>query len=102
MTGQPVEFDLAADRMESPPGPALAAWACTSQRRSGCAAPEIAAVTVAVRRSVHDQRADRRRWEAGLSALTTHQQFFLKLFTGYIERNGVREFRRRFVAKTPR
>jgi DNA-binding transcriptional regulator YiaG len=38
-----------------------------------------------------------KRWESGRSGLTAHQQFFLSLFAGYVERNGVPEFRRRFV-----
>jgi DNA-binding transcriptional regulator YiaG len=38
-----------------------------------------------------------KRWEAGRSGLTAHQRFFLELFMKYVERNGIRELRKRFV-----
>jgi transcriptional regulator with XRE-family HTH domain len=43
-----------------------------------------------------------KRWESGRSDMTPHHEFFLTAFVGYVERNGVRDFRRRFVREEPR
>jgi hypothetical protein len=43
-----------------------------------------------------------RRWEGGQCALTTHQQYFLRLFAMYIEWNGVCGFRQQFVREGAR
>jgi DNA-binding transcriptional regulator YiaG len=102
MMGQPVEVWLSATDWNRTRDRLLAAW---SQRASGEAS--------ALRRRLRLSQAQFahlfmtgvrtvRRWEARLSALTRHQQFFLQLFVRYVERNGVREFRRRFVREAPR
>ena len=43
-----------------------------------------------------------RRWEARCSALTTRQQFFLRLFMMYVERNGLGALRHRFLPEALR
>ena len=65
------------------------------RRRSRLSQSQFAALFMTSVRTV-------RRWGAGMSALTTHQQFFLRLFAEYIERNGVQKFRCRFVRGEPR
>jgi DNA-binding transcriptional regulator YiaG len=102
MTGQPVEVFLSQNKWNRLRDRLRAAWASRTsdeaaalRRRSRLSQSQFASLFMTSVRTV-------RRWEAGLSALTTHQQFFLRLFVMYIERNGVREFRRRFVREAPR
>ncbi len=102
MTGQPVEVFLSPNKWNRRRDRMRAVWASRAsgeavalRRRSRLSQAQFASLFMTSVRTV-------RRWEAGLSALTTHQQFFLRLFAGYIERNGVREFRRRFVSGEPR
>ena len=95
ITWPPTAWNRCRDRL-------LAAWtrrasdgAAALRRRSRLSQAQFAGLFMTTVRTV-------RRWEAGLSGLTTHQQFFLRLFAMFIERNGVREFRRRFVGGAPR
>jgi DNA-binding transcriptional regulator YiaG len=102
MTRQPIEVWLSPNKWNRRRDRLRAAWASRAsgeaaglRRRSRLSQAQFASLFMTSARTV-------RRWEAGLSALTTHQQFFLRLFAEYIERNGVREFRRRFVRGEPR
>jgi hypothetical protein len=95
LTWPPTAWNRCRDRL-------LAGWsrrasdeAAALRRRSRLSQSQFASLFMTSVRTV-------RRWEAGLSALTMHQQFFLRLFAEYIERNGVREFRCRFVSGAPR
>jgi hypothetical protein len=95
LTWPPTEWDRCRDRL-------LAEWtrkanreAAALRRRSRLSQAQFASLFMTSVRTV-------RRWEARLSALTTRQRFFLRLFVMYIERNGVPEFRRRFVREAPR
>jgi len=102
MTGQPVEVFLSPNKWNRRRDRLRAAWASSAtdeaaalRRRSRLSQSQFAGLFVTSVRTV-------RRWESGRSALTTHQQFFLRLFAGHIERNGVRAFRCRFVREAPR
>ncbi len=102
MTGQPVEVFLSPNKWNRRRDRLRAAWASRAsdeaaalRRRSRLSQSQFAGLFMTSVRTV-------RRWEAGMSALTTHQQFFLRLFAGYIERNGVQKFRCRFVRGEPR
>lgn len=102
MTGQPLEVFLSPNKWNRRRDRLRPVWASRAsdeaaalRRRSRLSQAQFAGLFVTSVRTV-------RRWEAGLSALTTHQQFFLRLFAGYIERNGVREFRCRFVREAAR
>ena len=102
MKGQPLELCLTPTAWNRRRDRLVAEWmqrangvAATLRRRSRLSQSQFASLFMATTRTV-------RRWEARLSALTTHQQFFLRLFVMYIERNGLPEFRRRFVGQAPR
>jgi DNA-binding transcriptional regulator YiaG len=100
--GQPVDVWLSPTKWNRHRNSLIAAWdrrandeAAALRRGSRLSQSQFASLFMTGARTV-------RQWEAGLSALTTHQQWFLKLFVRYIERNGVREFRRRFIREVPR
>jgi DNA-binding transcriptional regulator YiaG len=102
MTGQPVEVFLSPTKWNRRRDRLRAAWASRAsreaavlRRRSRLSQSQFAGLFMTSVRTV-------RRWESGQSTLTTHQQFFLRLFAEYIERNGVREFRCRFVREAAR
>lgn len=102
MTGQPVRVLVSRTACNRCRNRLLTSWArragdesAALRRRLRLSQSQFAGLFMTNVRTV-------RRWEAGLSALTTHQQWFLRLFVTYIERDGVRAFRRRFVRETPR